>query len=98
MSLSILLFDITNIYVISYVIVIVPLQTRWWLPYWAQVSLIVFPNSKKNNRHFLPSPLRSSLFPPPNLLPETGKFRPARLLTILPYIPRAAPEPVAVSL
>ena len=80
------------------VIVIVPLQTRWWLPYWAQVSLIVFPNSKKNNRHFLPSPLRSSLFPPPNLLPETGKFRPARLLTILPYIPRAAPKPVAVSL
>ena len=33
-----------------------------------------------------------------NLLPETGKFRPARSLTILPYIPRAVPEPVAVSL
>ena len=27
------------------VIVIVPLQTRWWLPVWAQVSLIVFPNN-----------------------------------------------------
>ena len=35
------------------VIVIVPLQTRWWLPVWAQVSLSVFPNNEKKQSSFL---------------------------------------------